>query len=101
MTEFIKAAKTQDIEAGHGVVADCSGKPVAIFNIGGEFHAVANTCPHRGGPLGEGECEGAIVTCPWHAWRFDVTTGCNADNPSLKIIKYKLKVDGDDILVEI
>lgn len=101
MGEFVKAAKKQDIEAGKGVVADCGGKPVAIFHVEGNFFAIGNTCLHRGGPLGEGECEGTVVTCPWHGWRYDVTTGCNMDNPNLKVQKYNLKVEGDDILVEV
>jgi nitrite reductase/ring-hydroxylating ferredoxin subunit len=48
---------------------------VAVFNVGGEFYAIDNSCPHRGGPLGEGELEDCIVTCPWHEFRFDVRTG--------------------------
>ena len=48
-----------------------SGKPT----VGGTFYAVENSCPHQGGPLAEGWIEGPIVTCPWHAWCFDVRTG--------------------------
>jgi nitrite reductase/ring-hydroxylating ferredoxin subunit len=101
MGEFIKAAKQQDIEEGKGIVADCAGTPVAIFKIGGNLHAIHNTCVHRGGPLGEGECEGTIVTCPWHGWRYDVTTGQSPDNPKAQVRCYQLKLEGDDIFVEL
>jgi nitrite reductase (NADH) small subunit len=72
MGTWVKAAKCQDVEPGSGVVSDCAGVVVALFNVGGEFHAIQNKCPHRGGPLGEGELNGQVVTCPWHAWSFDV-----------------------------
>lgn len=101
MGQFVPAAKQQDIQPGTGVASECGGRPVAIFNIDGNFHAVQGKCPHRGGPLGEGELEGNVVTCPWHAWRFDVCTGANADNPNLKLACYPVKLEGDDVLVEI
>ncbi len=101
MGSFVKAAKKQDIEEGRGIVADVNGTPVAIFNLGGSFYAIHNTCLHRGGPLGEGECEGTVVTCPWHGWQYDVTTGCAPDNPNVKVAKFNVKLEGDEVFVEI
>ena len=100
MAEFVKAAKRQDIAPGSGVASECGGKPVALFNVAGEFHAIQGKCPHRGGPLGEGELEGSVVTCPWHAWRFDVCSGVNPDNPNSKVVSYSVKLESDDVLVE-
>jgi nitrite reductase (NADH) small subunit len=48
---------------------------VAIFLVDGEVRAYENACPHQGGPIGEGQIEGTTVTCPWHAWTFDLRTG--------------------------
>ncbi|MFO1519024.1 MAG: Rieske 2Fe-2S domain-containing protein [bacterium] len=101
MGAFQKAAKKQDVEVGQGVVCEIDGKSIALFNVAGDYYAINNLCPHRGGPLGEGELDGCLVTCPWHAWQFDVKAGCNADNPEEKIVKYNVKVEGDDVLVEI
>ncbi len=101
MADFVKAAKRQDIPPGSGVATECGGKPIALFNIDGNFFATQGKCPHRGGPLGEGELEGSVVTCPWHAWRFDVCTGVNADNPALKLASYPVKIEGDDVLVQV
>jgi len=98
---FQKAAKKQDISPGQGVVCEVNGKPIALFNVEGEFCAITNTCPHKGGPLGEGELDGTVVTCPWHAWQWDVKMGCNAENPDEKIPKFNVKVEGDDVLVEV
>ncbi|MGH7831822.1 MAG: Rieske (2Fe-2S) protein [Candidatus Binatia bacterium] len=101
MGEFLKAAKLQDIEEGKGIHTEISGKPVALFKIEGRIYATGNTCPHRGGPLGEGECDGTVVTCPWHGWQFDVATGCNPDNPNIKIQTYPVKIQGDEVWVEV
>ncbi|HCU23603.1 MAG TPA: non-heme iron oxygenase ferredoxin subunit [Deltaproteobacteria bacterium] len=95
-----KIAKKQDIPPGSGIAAECAGQAVALFNVDGNFHAVQGRCPHRGGPLGEGELQGKIVTCPWHAWSFDVCSGANVDNPSSKLICFPVQVEGDDVLVE-
>ncbi len=101
MSPLVKAAKKQDVPPGTGVAAECGGKPVALFHVDGRFYATQNNCPHRGGPLAEGELEGTVVTCPWHAWRFDVCSGLNADNPNLKLACYPVTVEGDDVLVQI
>ncbi len=98
---FYKAAKKQDIEPGQSAVANVQGIPIALFNVEGSFYALHNLCPHRGGPLGEGELSGSEVTCPWHAWQFDVKTGQNPESPHSKVKTYPVKVEGDDILVEL
>jgi nitrite reductase/ring-hydroxylating ferredoxin subunit len=82
-------------------VVEIEGRTLALFNVEGRFYAIDNTCPHRGGPLGEGDLEGHIVLCPWHAWRWDVTTGHNANNPAVKVACYPVSVDGEDVFIEI
>lgn len=99
MANFVKVCETSDIPPGAGRTVEVNGKPVALFNIGGHFFAISNTCLHRGGPLGEGELEGKIVTCPWHGWRYDVTTGTNEMNPSIAVQKYEVKIEGGSVLV--
>lgn len=99
MGEFVRVAGTEDVKPGHGIVAEVNGKTVAVFNVNGEFRAIDNTCLHRGGPLGEGDLEGNVVTCPWHGWQFDVTTGACVNNPSAKVEVYEVQVDGTDVKV--
>jgi len=101
MAVLTKVAKTSEIAPGTGKVVEVSGKTVAIFNCEGTFYAIDNTCKHRGGPLGEGSLAGATVTCPWHGWEYDVTSGeCTADR-SVKVQKFDVKVEGEDILVSL
>lgn len=101
MGNFIKAAGRADIPEGRGKAVSLEGNAIALFNVGGTYHAIDNTCKHRGGPLGEGELDGSQVTCPWHGWQYDVTTGACMTNPSVSQKKYNVKVEGDDVLIEI
>ena len=99
MGEFVRVADTTEVKPGCGIVAEVQGKVFAIFNIDGTFHAIDNTCIHRGGPLGEGDVEGSIVTCPWHGWQYDVITGTCVANPAAKVERYQVAVEGTDVKV--
>ena len=101
MAELVKVAKTSEIPAGGGKVIEAGGKTLAVFNCDGTFYATDNTCVHRGGPLGEGSLSGTTVTCPWHGWEYDVTTGVSKMNPSAKVQKFDVKVEGEDIFVSV
>src|SRR5437762_5881992 len=99
MPEFVKVAGAGDVAPGSGVVAEVKGQSVAVFNVDGTYYAIDNTCVHRGGPLGEGELEGDIVTCPWHAWQYNVRTGVSTTNSSASVKTYQVKVEGSDVKV--
>jgi nitrite reductase/ring-hydroxylating ferredoxin subunit len=99
MAEFRKVAEIADIPAGSGKTFEIDGKRIAIFNTGGELHAIDDECPHQGGPLGEGDLDGTIVTCPWHAWMYDVTTGVNTDDPTICVARYEVKIEGTSVLL--
>ena len=101
MGRLIKAADVGDIPAGEGRVAEVDGRQVAVFNVGGRFCAIDNVCSHRGGPLGEGMVAGTVVTCPWHGWQFDVTTGVSPVNELVSVKKFNCKVERSDVLVEV
>ena len=101
MAELTKVAKTSDVPSGTGKVVEAGGKTLAVFNRDGTFYAIDNTCKHRGGPLGEGSLSGTTVTCPWHGWEYDVTTGTCALDSSVAVQAFPVKVDGDDIVVSV
>lgn len=98
---FVQVALKEDIEKGKGKTVKVNDKEIAIFNLNDEFYALDNTCPHRGGPLGEGEIEDSKVTCPWHGWTFDVKTGQNIFNPMIKQKGYNIKLEDNKILVDV
>ena len=100
MAEFVRVAATADVVSGGGLCVQAGGKAIALFNVDGTFYAVDNTCPHRGGPLAEGELEGTTVTCPWHAWQFDLVTGESLTDDS-RVDRYDVKIEGSDVLVAV
>ncbi len=99
MADFVKVAGTAEVTPGTGVAAEVNGQAIAVFNVGGTYCAIDNTCIHRGGPLGEGELEGDTVTCPWHGWQYNVKTGACINNPSATLKSYEVKVEGTDVKV--
>lgn len=101
MAEKIRIASVEDVKPGEGIEVVAAGRVIALFNIEGEFHALDGVCPHAGGPLGNGDVSGCQVTCPWHGWQFDVTSGQHGLNPNLTHERFKITVDGADLLVEI
>ena len=96
----IKVAQKSEVKEGQGKLVSINGKELALFNIKGEFFAIDNTCPHRGGPLAEGWLEENTVTCPLHGWQFDVKTGQNIMPGMSKLNSYKVLVEGEDVFIE-
>ncbi len=101
MGELVRVAAVSDIQPGHGKTVEPGGVEIALFNVAGTFHAISNVCLHRGGPLGEGDLDGTTVTCPWHGWEFDVTTGANVADPERAVRRYRVEVCGDQVFVEL
>lgn len=101
MAEWIRIATVDEIPPGTGKEFVAGGRIVAVYNVGGEFQSLDGVCPHSGGPLANGKLDGAIVTCPWHGWQFDVTNGRHCLNSNLKQPCFALKIEGTEIWVEI
>jgi nitrite reductase/ring-hydroxylating ferredoxin subunit len=96
-TRFIRVARAADIPPGTGRHVEVGDHVLAVFHHGGQFFVLDGTCPHQGGPLGEGFLDpDGVVTCPWHAWQFDITTGECPDSPRLCVGRYEVDVrDGE------
>jgi nitrite reductase/ring-hydroxylating ferredoxin subunit len=101
MSEFVPVAKVADLKPGECRTVMADGRELALFNVGGKFYCLDNVCPHRGGPLGEGTLDGNVVTCPWHGWRFDVTTGVSPVVPTAKVEKFDCVIEGNDVKVKV
>jgi nitrite reductase/ring-hydroxylating ferredoxin subunit len=90
-------APLEDLPPGSRKLVTIDGRPIAIFNVGGEFFALVDRCPHRGGSLCQGKLTGLvqsaepgayaysrpgeILRCPWHGWEFDIRTGKSRCDP--------------------
>ena len=101
MSRRVLIGQAADVPAGEARVVEADGKTLALFNVDGAFYALDNDCPHRGGPLGEGDLDGTVVVCPWHAWRWDVRTGANVNNPAVKMPCFPVSVDDGRVFVEL
>jgi nitrite reductase/ring-hydroxylating ferredoxin subunit len=101
LSDFEAVARVQEVPPGTGRAVEVAGRAVALFNVEGTFYAMDGTCLHRGGPVGEGELEDTIVTCPWHGWQYDVTTGRNVMDPDIGLAQYEVEVENGVVLVSI
>ena len=97
----VRVGQAGDVPAGEGRVIETDGRTLAVFNVDGTLYALDNACPHRGGPLGDGDLDGRLVACPWHAWRWDVASGANANNPAVRVPCFPVTVEGDEIFVDL
>ena len=102
-------ASLREFPVGTRKLIDIKGRQIAVFNIKGEFFALANRCPHQGGSLCEGRLtglveakepgeyrysrQGEIIRCPWHGWEFDVRTGQSYCEPErIQVRSYPVEV---------
>jgi nitrite reductase (NADH) small subunit len=100
IAHFTKVARLADLPPGTGMVfVGPFDKPRALFNVGGEVLAINAICPHRGGPLANGQLDGHVLACPWHGWTFDVRTG-RPDHPGGHgVAAYEVEVRRSDVSV--
>jgi nitrite reductase (NADH) small subunit/3-phenylpropionate/trans-cinnamate dioxygenase ferredoxin subunit len=101
MSEFQTVAKVGSIPPGTGRAFPVDGRVIAVFNDQGTYRAIDDFCPHMGASLASGDLEDSIVTCPWHAWRFDTRDGTWCDNRKIKISSYEVRLLGDDIQIKV
>ena len=116
MAKHVVAAAA-DIPPGHRKLVEVNGRAVVVFNLGGEFFALNNRCPHRGGSLCNGKQtalvqssqpgeyrtsrKGEIIRCPWHSWEFDIRTGQSWCDPQrLRTRRYPVSVEPGARLVK-
>jgi nitrite reductase/ring-hydroxylating ferredoxin subunit len=95
-----KIAEVEDVPLGTGRWCRPVGGRSRSSTSTARFYAIDNACTHRGGPLGAGWLDGTVVTCPWYANRFIVTTG-KALNGTAPVATYVVEVRGRDVLVDL
>lgn len=104
-----------DSERGR-IITEIRGKEIAVFRVDGEYHGVLNYCVHQAGPLCEGRVTGdteiaedgwtwkstredEVISCPWHAWKFDITDGECIDDDQYSVPTYDVEVEDGEIYV--
>ncbi len=97
----VKAGFLSQLPPDSVVEIQIEGKSIALCNAAGTIHALDGTCPHAGGPLGQGAVHEHMIVCPWHAWEYDCRTGENDYDPTVRVETYPVRLEGDDILIEL
>ena len=101
MSQFVKAAEITEVQPGDCLGVKVEGVFIGIYNIDGNYYAMNNICPHLGGVLTYGFFDDNVVTCPLHMWEFDVQTGKCLWPEQEKLPTYPVKIEGNDILVDV
>jgi nitrite reductase (NADH) small subunit len=97
---FVKVGSLTGLPPGSVMEVTLGDDSYAICNAGGELHALAGICPHAGGPIGQGNLQEHLVVCPWHEWAYDCRTGENDYDPAVKLDRFVVTTEGDDILLD-
>ena len=102
MAEFVRVCAQSDLPQP-GLVREfiVAGRPLCVANVNGAVSVLDGTCPHEGGPLGEGTVEEGRVVCPWHGYAFDVHTGEAADDPDVKAEVLHAQMESGELRVKL
>jgi len=100
MSGYLDVCQADDVPVGSGRSFSLDGRTIALFHTESGFYAVDNSCPHRGGPLADGDLSCDEIVCPWHFWIFDLKTGRHAD-PRIRLVTHGVQQQGQRVLVKI
>jgi len=98
---FVRVADLAELVSNEGTIVAVGARRIALFRVGDEVLALDNVCPHEGGPIGLGELQGSIVTCPFHGWQFDVTTGACVSVSGARVGSWPTRVQGTTVYVDL
>ncbi len=99
MADFVRVTELAALPPGSARAYRVGRFDVALFNVDGELYALENSCPHQGGPIADGWVEDRTVTCPWHAWCFDLRSGKMTLGDFATIPRFEVRVQGGQIYV--
>lgn len=107
--ELYRSVEYQDYEigpaeaipSGERKLTRVGGRSIGVFHHGDQWYAVRNYCLHRSGPVATGELEGDILTCPWHGYQYDLTTGEFVHDRAVKLETYPVEVRNGMVCVQI
>jgi 3-phenylpropionate/trans-cinnamate dioxygenase ferredoxin subunit len=98
--EFIPVARVEELGDGQRLLFEIDGEPIALFNISGEYFAIADVCSHDDGPVAEGDLDDHQIACPRHGAMFDIRTGEALSLPAVvDIPAYPVRIEGDELQI--
>ena len=96
---FVPVADVSSLAPGQGRTVEWRGRRFALWNLDGQFYAIDDDCPHRGGPLGAGVLDRGLVHCPLHGWGFDPKTGACEANPARPVACHPTRVEAGQVWI--
>jgi nitrite reductase/ring-hydroxylating ferredoxin subunit len=97
---FVRVAPLIQIPAGTHKSVRIGQQRIVVFNVGGALYAIEDACAHMKAPLSQGRLRGTELTCTWHGWTYDLTTGRRKGKGSICVRTYPVKVEGEIVLVD-
>jgi nitrite reductase (NADH) small subunit len=97
--QLVTVARAEDVPPGSARVVRAGDHELALYNVDGEFYATQGQCLHLKGPLGDGDLDDAVITCPWHGWQYDVRTGENEFDRAIQLETFEVVVEDGDVKV--
>lgn len=93
----------EDVPAGESLGVRADGVEIAVFNLKGELYAVQNRCPHKRGPLYQGEIneDDCTIYCPWHYWEFNLESGNHVVDPRKGLRTFDVSVVDGEVWIEL
>ena len=98
---LVKVAELAAFPAGSVAEVTTDGGVFAVCNVEGAVFCVEGTCPHAGGPLGQGTLNGDFLVCPWHGWEFDCRTGVNDFDEDVQLKTFPVSIENQQIMVDL
>lgn len=99
---FVRVAAKNDVSAGKKIGFKIGGKEILVVNLNGKYFAIGNKCTHMGCKLSESVLKGDSIECICHGSTFDIKTGKVLKGPAKSPEPvFKVKVEGNEILVEV
>ena len=98
---LLKVCTLSELEPGTVTEAISGERPFAVVNFSGEIVCFDGTCPHAGGPLGQGMVQGEMLVCPWHGWEYHCKTGVNDPDDDIVLERFPVVVEKGEIFIEV
>ena len=101
MDSWCDVADAPSLSPGHCRTVEARGRRITLVCLEDGFHAVEDTCPHRGASMGSGFLDGCTLHCPLHGWAFDVRTGAGLTRPDKPLRSFPTRVLDGRVWIEV
>jgi nitrite reductase (NADH) small subunit len=101
MADWHRLISLAELPAGSGREFTVKDSIIALFRVDDDLFAIDGICAHAAGPLAKGKLQGTIVTCPWHGWQYDVSSGQHCLTPSICQRTFPVKVEAGEVFIEL